>query len=273
LLIDAGDYVHANATQGERENWFILRTMGQMGYDAMMLGDLELNRGADYVKSIIDSTKVPITLANVHFADSKEPVGKRFIMREVNGVTCGIIGLVGTDFGSGKDSFKNLGFDIEDPFEVAGKLVPEVRKQVDMVIVLAHLGSADAFQLPKAVPGIDVVIFGHYPGVVAPTQVEGALTVRSGQRGQYLGETRIVVNPENKVVSYSGQAVELDVKKISENAAIAAELKVVKELIKKDKEANKTPGSATPGGGTTPNPGSDPGEAADPGKSGDAGMP
>jgi 2',3'-cyclic-nucleotide 2'-phosphodiesterase (5'-nucleotidase family) len=270
LLIDAGDYVHANATLGNRENWFILRSMGTMGYDAMMLGDLELSRGADYVKSIIDSTKVPIALANVRFAGSNEPVGKRFVMREVNGVSCGIIGLVGTDFGSGKDMFKSHGFDVEDPFDVAAKLVPEVRKQVDLVIVLAHLGSADAFQLPKAVPGIDVVIFGHYPGVVAPTQVEGALTVRSGQRGQYLGETRIVVNPENKVVSYSGQAVELDVKKISENPAIAEELKVIKELIKKDKAA-KAPGA--PAGETSDHhPGANPGDAAEPAETG-AGTP
>jgi 2',3'-cyclic-nucleotide 2'-phosphodiesterase (5'-nucleotidase family) len=269
LLIDAGDYVHTSATQGDRENWFILRSMGQMGYDAMMLGDLELNRGAEYVKSIIDSATVPITLANVRFAGSQEPIGKRFIVREVKGVVCGIIGLMGTDFGSGKDAFTSLGFEMDDPFDVAAKLVPEVRKQVDMVIVLAHLGSADAFQLPKAVPGIDVVIFGHYPGVVAPTQVEGALTVRSGQRGQYLGDTRIVVNPENKVVSYSGQAVELDVKKISENAAVAAELKVIKELIKKDKEANPTPGAPPPAGGTSANPG----DGSDPDNAGDAGHP
>jgi len=231
LLVDAGDYAHPTQTHEDRENWFVLRTMGEMHYDAMTLGELELLRGPSYVKSIIDSTKVPITLANVRLKGAKQPIAEEFLIRQVKGVTCGIIGLMGQDFGEGKQKFVELGFEVDDPFMTAAKLVPEVRKKADLVIVLAHLGSADAFQLPKAVPGIDVIVFGHYPGTVAPTQVEGALTVRPGQRGQYLGETRMVVNPENKVVSYSGEAVALDVKVVGEDPKISAELRALKLAI------------------------------------------
>lgn len=231
LLVDAGDYAHPDLKHEDRENWFILHAMGEMQYDAMTLGELELYRGKDYVESIIDSTKVPLTLANVRFKGAKKPLGEPFLIRQVKGVTCGIIGLMGQDFGEGKQKFVELGYEVDDPFVVAAKLVPEVRKQADLVIVLAHLGSADAFQLPKAVPGIDVIVFGHYPGTVAPTQVEGALTVRPGQRGQYLGETRIVVTPENKIASYSGEAVTLDVKVVGENPKLAAELRALKLAI------------------------------------------
>jgi 2',3'-cyclic-nucleotide 2'-phosphodiesterase (5'-nucleotidase family) len=231
LLVDAGDYAHPDLKHEDRENWFILHAMGEMHYDAMTLGELELLRGRDYVQSIIDSTKVPMTVANVRFKGAKEPIAEPYLIRQVKGVTCGIIGLVGQDFGEGKQKFVELGYEVDDPFMVAAKLVPEVRKKADLVIVLAHLGSADAFQLPKAVPGIDVIVFGHYPGTVAPTQVEGALTVRPGQRGQYMGETRMVVTPENKVASYSGEAVALDVKVVGENAQIAAELRALKLAI------------------------------------------
>jgi 2',3'-cyclic-nucleotide 2'-phosphodiesterase (5'-nucleotidase family) len=242
LLLDAGDYAHPDLKHEDRENWFILRTMGEMHYDAMTLGELELYRGTGYVKSIIDSSKVPITLANVHLKGQKKPIAAPYLIHQVKGVTCGIIGLMGQDFGEGKEKFIELGYEVDDPFMTAAKLVPEVRKQADLVIVLAHLGSADAFQLPKAVPGIDVIVFGHYPGTVAPTQVEGALTVRPGQRGQYVGETKMVINPENKVVSYSGEAVALDVKVVGENDKIASELKALKLAIGDDK-------TQTPAGG------------------------
>jgi len=46
LLVDAGDYSHPTLTSGEQENWFILRAMGRMRYDAMTLGELELSRAA-----------------------------------------------------------------------------------------------------------------------------------------------------------------------------------------------------------------------------------
>ena len=240
--MDGGDYSHPTIGHEERENWLVLRGMGAMRYDAITLGELELARGVDYVQSIIDSTRVPIVLANVRFAKSKQPVGQRFVIRSMGDVSYGIIGLLGQDFGDGKDKFTDLGFVIDDPFEVAAKVVPEVRKKVDVVVVLAHLGSADALQLPKAVPGIDMVVFGHYPGTVAPTQVGGAVTVRPGQRGQYIGQTRIVINPESKVVSYSGEAVALEVKSINENPVLAAERRELKLAL--EAEA-KLPG-ATP---------------------------
>ena len=40
----------------------------------------------------------------------------------------------------------------------------------------------------------DVVVFGHYPGTTPPTQVEGAVTVRPGQRGMYVAATHLVVD-------------------------------------------------------------------------------
>lgn len=233
LLVDAGDYAHPTLTHEDRENWFILKAMDQMRYDAMTLGELELYRGTKYVQSILDTTKIPVTLANASITATKAPIGKPFVLTKTGDVTYGIIGLIGQDFGEGKEKLVELGFTVDDPFEVAAKLVPEVRKQADLVVVLAHLGSADAFQLPKSIKGIDVVVFGHYPGTVAATQVEGAVTVRPGQRGQYMGETKIVVSPENKVVSYSGEAVALDVKVIGEEPKIAAELSALKKALGK----------------------------------------
>jgi 2',3'-cyclic-nucleotide 2'-phosphodiesterase (5'-nucleotidase family) len=225
LLVDAGDYCHPTLTEGVEENRYILASMGKMGYDVMTLGDLELSRGADYVAGILTDTKVPVALGNVIFAKDGKRVGEPIVVRKVGDVTYGIIGLVGKDFGEGASKFEDLGFKIEDPFEVATKLVPEAKKLADFVVVLAHLGSADAFQLPKAVPGIDVVVFGHYPGTVAPTMVEGAVTIRAGQRGQYVGETRIVVNPEKRIVSCSGSAVAMDTKTLREDPATLAELR------------------------------------------------
>jgi 5'-nucleotidase len=231
LLVDAGDYCHPTLTHDDRENQLVLRSMNAMRYDAMTLGELEFNHGPAYVQSILDSARVPIALANVRFAKSKLPVGQRFVISKVGDVNYGIIGLLGQDFGEGKEKFGELGFIVDDPFEVAAKVVPEVKKQADLVVVLAHLASADALQLPRAVKGIDLVIFGHYPGMVAPTKMEDALVVRPGQRGQYIAETKIILNPENKIVSYSGETKSIEVKTVKENPAIAAQRQRVKEAL------------------------------------------
>jgi hypothetical protein len=51
-----------------------------------------------------------------------------------------------------------------------------------------------------------------------------------------MGETKIVLSPENKVVSYSGEAVALDVKKIGEEPRIATELAALRKVIGKPSE-------------------------------------
>jgi 2',3'-cyclic-nucleotide 2'-phosphodiesterase (5'-nucleotidase family) len=225
LLVDAGDYCQPALTQGEQENWFILRAMGRMGYDAMTLGEIELGRGAEYVQAILDSTRVPVTLANVSFTRSGKPVGEKFILARVGDVTYAIVGLIGPDFGEREAKLSDLGFTVEDPVVVAKRLVPELEAKADVVLVLAHLGAADAAELPKSVPGIDAVILGHYPGTDELKQVEGAVVIRPGQRGQYVAETRITLTSQNKVASFSGTAVAMDKKVIREDPQMLADLR------------------------------------------------
>jgi 2',3'-cyclic-nucleotide 2'-phosphodiesterase (5'-nucleotidase family) len=224
LLIDAGDYIHPVHERGDQLNWFILETMGEMGYDAMTLGELELLRGADYVRSILDATRVPITLANARFADTGKPVGELFLIRQRLQVRCAVIGLISEEFSNQESSFNAVGFRVDDPVSVAAKLVPEVGADADLVVVLAHMVVEEATRLAEAVPGIDLIVLGHRPGTGAPIEVGETLLVKPGQRGQYVGETRIVLDPANEIVSYVGESVAVDVALITENSRVAGEL-------------------------------------------------
>ncbi len=239
LLVDGGDYTHPNMTKDDRLNWFVLEAMGRMGYDAMTLGELELYRGAEYVERILAESQVPVALANVFFADTGERVGAETVVVDKSGVKIGILGLMGQDFGEGVAKFEGLGFRIDDPFEVAAKVVPELSSQVDVVVVLSHAPSADTFQLPKQVNGIDLLVFGHYPGTVAATQVDGAVTIRSGQRGQHIAETRVVINPENEVVTYEGKATALLIDTFCEDPTLAEELTSLKDDVEADQRKSQ----------------------------------
>jgi 2',3'-cyclic-nucleotide 2'-phosphodiesterase (5'-nucleotidase family) len=223
LLVDAGDYIHPLAEKGERLNWFILETMGEMGYDAMTLGELELYRGPDYVRSILEQTPVPVTLANVRFADAS-PIGERFIRREIDDLRCAIVGLVAGEFADREKTLGEIGFQVEDPVAVATELVAELATEVDLVVVLAHMPSEEARLLVESVPGIDVVVLGHYSGTGAATEIGNAVVVKPGQRGQYIGETRICLDSQNEVASYEGASVAVDVELIAENSEVANEL-------------------------------------------------
>jgi 2',3'-cyclic-nucleotide 2'-phosphodiesterase (5'-nucleotidase family) len=248
LLVDGGDYCHPTPGHDDRENAFILEAMGKMRYDAMTLGELEIDRGVDYVKSLLTTTPVPITLANVRFAADSTPVGEPYVIREVDGVTYGIIGLLGQDLGEGKAKFDELGFAVEDPLAAAARLVPEVKKDVDLVVVLAHLSATEANALPAAVSGIDLVVCGHYPGTADPAQSGGAIMMRPGQRGQTVGEARITLAADGKIADFSGRAVVLDTRSIREDTELLAELRSLMAALGKQLRDDTVTAAAESGG-------------------------
>jgi hypothetical protein len=104
------------------------------------------------------------------------------------------------------DDFSFL--EIEDALK---KVVPELRKQADVVVVLDHDGPGDAKRVVESIPGIDVVVVGHNPGYMFnPDRVGETLIIRGGNRGQYLAVTELTLDGAGKVVDYNGEAKPMD---------------------------------------------------------------
>ncbi|MGQ9524308.1 MAG: multiheme c-type cytochrome, partial [Armatimonadota bacterium] len=93
----------------------------------------------------------------------------------------------------------------EDPTAVLKSLVPKLRKEATVVVVLAHTGIPAAAQLAKDVPGIDVVVAGHNPAVsvLSPPNLGGPLLVAAGDRGRHITELRLKLTDEGEVEAYS----------------------------------------------------------------------
>jgi 2',3'-cyclic-nucleotide 2'-phosphodiesterase (5'-nucleotidase family) len=220
LLLDAGDFSHPWVRQPGGINGFLLGAMGELGYDAITLGDIEVHRGAEYVASLLDSARVPVVLANVRFKASGKSVGKPYVVREVGGRRCAVTGLLAGDLLDAKEAAAQFTF--EDPAAAAARVVPEMRREADLVIVLAHLDPDAAMALPQEVPGIDVLVLGHNPGTVPPTRVGKTITVRSGELGQYLGEVQLHFGPGGEIQDFTGDVPMLELGTIPESPTMAA---------------------------------------------------
>ena len=79
------------------------------------------------------------------------------------------------------------------PASQVGPYVEEVRRLADIVVVAAHIGTAEATQLARDVPGIDVIVAGHDHVPVQTGRLEGRTTiVDAGPYTQFLGRLEIV---------------------------------------------------------------------------------
>jgi 2',3'-cyclic-nucleotide 2'-phosphodiesterase (5'-nucleotidase family) len=211
LLVDAGD-VHqgclmADAFQGAPD----IELMNELGYVAMGLGNHDVEYGWETFLQRKEAARFPILCANLRYADSGQPVLKTHALVRKGDVTVAFTSFAGPDWQYIVESEKLPGMRIADPIETARRLIPELRAQADLVVVLGHQYLQDDYDLVNAVPGIDIVIGAHeHAKMATATRVGGALVVEAYQWGAYLGRLDVTVSA-GKIVDYAYDLIPLTV--------------------------------------------------------------
>jgi hypothetical protein len=164
--------------------------MDLLGYDAITIGEREFNYGYAYLKDLIKKRDYQVVSANIRDAATGKRVWKEYVVVKRNGVRVGITGLLNptiTFSGNAGDSVV-----VDDPLGIAQELIPRMKKEADVIVLLAHLGRTEAYDLASQVDGIDVLVVGHRPSLVLRSrEVNGAVAISSGTQGQNVGETLV----------------------------------------------------------------------------------
>ncbi len=190
FVLDAGDFSMGTAYQSVfREEAAELRMMGYLGYDAVTLGNHDLDFGPDGLSEMIENAgklskdenyELPkIVASNIDWektlSESKDPAAKlqsqlekEYVILEKNDIKIAVFGLFG------KDALKTApecGVSFEDPIAAAERIVGEIKKKekdVTLIVCLSHGGMTqenydeqEDAQLAKSVPDIDLIISGH----------------------------------------------------------------------------------------------------------------
>ncbi|MCZ2821018.1 hypothetical protein O2V63_11815 [Modestobacter sp. VKM Ac-2977] len=153
FVVDNGDFLQGTpltylaAQKPPEAEHPIAAAYDVIGYDAQVVGNHEFNYGLDTLAGYVDDVDHPVLGANVIDVETGEPylppyTLERMEVRGAKPVTVGIIGL--TTPGSAIWDRNNVEGQLEfrDMVETAEEWVPVVAEQADVVVVLAHAGSA-----------------------------------------------------------------------------------------------------------------------------------
>lgn len=194
LLLDAGD-VHTGTFCSDRQGAEPdLEAMEAMGYDAMVVGNHEFDRPFRQTLAQRELVDFPILGANVVRSADGQALFQPTAVIERGGLRVGVLGVVTAEAvtTSTRGSDPALGF--EDPIATARRLVPELRRQVDLMVVLSHLGLEADRRLAAEVEGIDVIVGGHsHDALTEPLVVGDTVIVQAGHDGSHLGRLDLVV--------------------------------------------------------------------------------
>ena len=239
LLVDGGDAWQgtfiSNANRGEA----VTKAMSLMHYDAMAVGNHDFDWGQDILAQRSKEASFPFLATNVvETKTGQVPTYLRpYVIKDEGIAKVGIIGVTNPDGNTIVKATSVAGLKFGPPAQVA-PFVAEVAKQADIVVVVAHIGSADAAKLARDVPGIDVIVAAHDHAPIQTARVEGKTTiVDAGAYTQYLGHLEIVVDPTTHKMTDAIRAGELQA--IAANQNLKPDPEIVALVDARRAEADK----------------------------------
>jgi S-sulfosulfanyl-L-cysteine sulfohydrolase len=195
LLLDGGDTWQGSATSLWTNAQDMVDACKLLGVD-VMTGHWEFTYGMERVKEIVDKDfkgQIDFLAQNVKTTDFGDPVFKPYVIREINGVPCAVIGQAFpyTPIANPRYMVADWSFGIQD--ENMQKMVDEARgKGAQVVVVLSHNGMDVDLKMASRVRGIDAIFGGHtHDGVPVAVPVANAggktLVTNAGSNSKFLG--------------------------------------------------------------------------------------
>ncbi|SBW10402.1 conserved exported hypothetical protein [uncultured Eubacteriales bacterium] len=171
LLLSDGDAIMGKPLVSADKGVSAINFMNAAGYDAMTVGNHELDFGLDNLLELADLADFSILCANMVYEKTGKPIFDANKIFEVGGVKIGVFGLATPETLTKADASKMPGV----AFSQGEKLYADAQAQVDtlkaagadLIVCLGHLGIADeskgnqSLDVVKAVTGIDLFIDGH----------------------------------------------------------------------------------------------------------------
>ena len=194
LLLDGGDTWQGSGTALWTRGQDMVDACKLLGVD-VMTGHWEFTLGMERVKEIVDKDfagQIEFIAQNIQTQDFGDPVFKPYVMREINGVPCAIIGQAFpyTPIANPRYMVADWAFGIQDTRMQS--MVDEVRaKGAQVVLVLSHNGMDVDLKMASRVRGIDAIMGGHtHDGMPVASLVSNpggkTIVTNAGSNGKFL---------------------------------------------------------------------------------------
>ena len=195
LLLDGGDTWQGSATSLWTKGQDMVDACKLLGVD-IMTGHWEFTLGMDRVKEIVDKDfagQIEFVAQNIKTQDFGDPVFKPYVMREIRGVPCAIIGQAFpyTPIANPRYLMADWAFGIQD--QHMQTMVDQARSQgAQVVVLLSHNGMDVDLKMASRVRGIDAILGGHtHDGMPVATLVRNpggqTIVTNAGSNGKFLG--------------------------------------------------------------------------------------
>ena len=216
LLLDSGDTIQGTPLEyfHNRKNNAppdpMMLSMNALHYDAMTVGNHEYNFGLKVLEKARHEAQFPWLSANTYRKGTDQTAYDPYLIKEVNGVRVGILGLTTPGIPNWENPPNYEGLEFRETVSEAQKWVKVLRERerVDLVVIAMHMGLEEdlrtgelnpsnvvnenaAVKIARQVAGVDVILMGHTHREVPAVYINGVLLTQADYWGHRLARVDI----------------------------------------------------------------------------------
>ena len=209
LLVDGGDWYQGTPEGLIEQGQGYVHALSKVGYDAMAVGNHELDHGVLPLMQMIAGFELPALSANVYLEEGGErvPWCEPWRVVEVSGLRVGIVGLVTTATPSITHRDASA-LHFQEPGAALAVAREALAGEVDWVLPITHLGVQADRRLAKAHPDLPVIVGGHSHTYLKTGVTQGeTLILQSGSKGSAVGRLDLWFDAETRQLERTSYAM------------------------------------------------------------------
>ena len=211
-----------------------IKAMNLMEYTAMAVGNHEFDKGFEVLRQQRQWANFPLLSANIFWEENLKPAFKPYVIKKMGTLCVAIVGLTTTDTPVRTRRENVAGLIFKEPVSVIKDLMPTLKQQSDMIIVLSHMGyyedgkhGIDApgdVTLARKVEGIDFIAGGHtHEALISPAKINNTLIVQAGNWGRYLSRTDLEYSRETGTILKKYQLIPINLENTKTKSSLVSQ--------------------------------------------------
>ncbi|HNY10708.1 MAG TPA: bifunctional UDP-sugar hydrolase/5'-nucleotidase [Candidatus Wallbacteria bacterium] len=221
LLLDAGDIFQGTPFYTFFKGEADIAAMNLCGYDATTLGNHDLDDGLSNLLKQLEKADFPLLCGNVFYKGTNKPVFPAFKIFNRGGLKIAVIGAIGDEPWQVTPQKYTQDLFYIDAMKIISRIAAMLRKHVDVIVMLSHLGYDPDLEFAKNIKDVDIIIGGHTnTRLDAPVLVKngaanglgGSLVLQNFKWAAFLGQFEISFDGARKISAYKGTLWPIDSK-------------------------------------------------------------
>jgi len=202
LLVDSGDWSSGTPEGLLDDGVAFVTAMVAVGYDAMCVGNHELDDGVAPFKRLVSETQVPAVLANVRDREGERvDWAPPYRVFERAGLKIAVVGLL-TQVTPSITHSDTKAVVFSDPALELREVLDELGETVDLVIPATHLGVGTDRELARAHPDLFFIAGGHSHTYLREGVMEGGVLIgQVGSKASNIGRLDLWFDPGTREIT------------------------------------------------------------------------